>query len=370
MEHTMRLLLLALFVWYVLPMEGAFAYRKSVTVNSGQVSSGPHADFAMLVSETDADLAAGAGKVQDAQGDDIQFFSNSDCTTGKLDWERELYNSSTGQIIFWVRVSSIDVGSVIYRCYGDATETADESNPAGVWDSATLVRHGFGDGSTITTTDSTSNNNDFSSVGSFAANSGGKVYGAAAQGGTSYINMNGSPLDALTNFTIDMWIYNTRDANDVAFFSDWDSQQTLWRYSFTSSYRLIINWSDATSTDFDPYVATGDADDTWTKMSVTYDGTTVRVYTNGAQVTTAAASGKTVKSHTSTNTQNLGGGATGTEGYWRGRLDEMRIANTYRSAGWLATEYNNVNAPGSFYATGSEVSLGSAAIAGSVIVIQ
>jgi biopolymer transport protein ExbB len=30
-------------------------------------------------------------------------------------------------------------------------------------------------------------------------------------------------------------------------------------------------------------------------------------------------------------------------------LDEARISNTTRSAGWIATEYNNQNSPATFY---------------------
>jgi hypothetical protein len=35
-------------------------------------------------------------------------------------------------------------------------------------------------------------------------------------------------------------------------------------------------------------------------------------------------------------------------------LDEVRIATVARSAGWIATERNNQNAPTTFYAVGPE----------------
>ncbi len=38
-------------------------------------------------------------------------------------------------------------------------------------------------------------------------------------------------------------------------------------------------------------------------------------------------------------------------------LDEVRVSNTVRSAGWIRTEYNNQNAPASFYSVGPEQKL-------------
>ena len=35
-------------------------------------------------------------------------------------------------------------------------------------------------------------------------------------------------------------------------------------------------------------------------------------------------------------------------------LDEVRVSNTVRSAGWILTEYNNQNAPATFYTVGAE----------------
>jgi len=42
--------------------------------------------------------------------------------------------------------------------------------------------------------------------------------------------------------------------------------------------------------------------------------------------------------------------------YWDGRIDEVRLSNTIRSAQWIATEYANQNSPSTFYSVGSQVS--------------
>lgn len=345
MRLLVALLLLSSPVW------GAFTRRWNLTPATSQVVGGTHTGFAVLVDITHNDLkqTGGGGQVTNANGYDIAPSTDSTCATYDTDFQREMYDGSGGRIVMWWNVS-LTQGNNYYLCAGNTAITTDVSAPTTTWNSAYLMRHGFGNGSSIPTADSTSNGNNISSLGGFAANSGGQIYGAAAQGGTTHIDMNGSPLDGLTAFTIDGWIYNPSTANDVAFFSDWDSQTVLWRFSFSNSFRLILKWADASTTDFDPYTATGHATNTWTKMSVTYDGTTVRVYTNGAQVATASVSGKTMKSHTSTNTQNLGGGGTGTESYWRGSLDEFRVSNVARSADWLATEFNAAT-PSTFWTT-------------------
>ncbi|MFP4616719.1 MAG: LamG-like jellyroll fold domain-containing protein, partial [Candidatus Paceibacterota bacterium] len=41
---------------------------------------------------------------------------------------------------------------------------------------------------------------------------------------------------------------------------------------------------------------------------------------------------------------------------WAGFIDEVRISSSARSSGWIATEYNNQNSPGTFYNVGSEES--------------
>jgi len=47
-------------------------------------------------------------------------------------------------------------------------------------------------------------------------------------------------------------------------------------------------------------------------------------------------------------------GDSGRSGRWNGIIDEVRISNIARSAGWIATEHNNQNSPSIFYTIGGE----------------
>jgi hypothetical protein len=67
---------------------------------------------------------------------------------------------------------------------------------------------------------------------------------------------------------------------------------------------------------------------TWSHVAGTYDGTTLRLYVNGTQVTSKAVTGSIVSS---TGPLRIGGNSIWGE-YFRGRIDEVRIYNRALSA--------------------------------------
>jgi hypothetical protein len=90
----------------------------------------------------------------------------------------------------------------------------------------------------------------------------------------------------------------------------------------------------------------------WTHVYVTYDGSTLRTYINGA-----------VDPTTGSGTITIGSGSTDIgigqsfishyEDYFGGLIDEARFSSTARSADWITTEYNNQNSPSAFYTLGA-----------------
>jgi len=104
------------------------AFRKELTVLAGDVTGGPLTDFPVLVSITDTDLKDNAR----ADGFDI-FFTESDGTT-VIPYERESYDSSTGELIAWVLVDLSDtVDNNFFMFYGNPNAT-DQQDPLPVWD--------------------------------------------------------------------------------------------------------------------------------------------------------------------------------------------------------------------------------------------
>lgn len=100
-----------------------WSYRKQLTM---QKVSGNFINFPMLVSVTDADLAANAR----SDGADIRF-TDADGKT-LLYYEIEDYQSSTGTLVAWVMVPSAKNGNTFYLYYGNAGASS-AANPAALW---------------------------------------------------------------------------------------------------------------------------------------------------------------------------------------------------------------------------------------------
>ena len=90
------------------------------------------------------------------------------------------------------------------------------------------------------------------------------------------------------------------------------------------------------------------ASNTWTALAVTRSGSSVSVYKNGALVGTGTFS-------TPYNVANFAEmGNAGGINHYGGKLDEVRISSSARSAGWIQTEFNNQSSPATFLSVGSE----------------
>lgn len=75
---------------------------------------------------------------------------------------------------------------------------------------------------------------------------------------------------------------------------------------------------------------------TWTHLAMTYDGTNMRLYTNGSLVKTQAATGNI---YNSSNPLKFGGNAMWNE-YFAGQLDEIRIYNRVLNTSEIQTDMN------------------------------
>ena len=80
----------------------------------------------------------------------------------------------------------------------------------------------------------------------------------------------------------------------------------------------------------------------WTHLAASYDGTTLKLYVNGAQAASRAASGSVA---TSTNPLRLGGNTIWGE-YFAGVIDEVRIYNRALSAAEIQTDMNTAVSTG------------------------
>jgi len=376
-----------------------FVYRKSITVQAGQVSNGPLTNFPMLVSLTDPNLAttANGGHVASYNAGtndpwDIIFEGLDDTTCGgagtspcRLNHEIEAYVPTTGQLIAWVKVPSINNATVIYMYYGNSCMPSSTQNVSGVWDSNYkgvwhLNQNPTGTAPQIK--DSTANAYNGTAVGSFVS---GDQQAAVINGGLNFngtndeIQISAAALGA-TSVTVSAWI-RVKSFSETTFSA---SPGNLGAVVFSTrnadtnvSPTLVVSPASGGAGTQNGLVFNNDSAgiamgakgasaillNTWYYAvgTFTYSGTAPfagswDVYLNGAQ------------NNASTNNFNFAGTATGnfTGATWRLAnnaqwpnfsnviLDEVRVSNTRRSAGWILTEYRNQNAPASFYSVGLE----------------
>lgn len=330
----------------------AFSYYSPVTVNTSQVPSA-QTDFPMLISYTDARLktVGNGGHVQNANGYDIRPYSDSGLTSA-LSYELERYNASTGEVIMWVKIASIDVGSIVYLAYGDTTLTTNGSSTS-TWNAAYKAVWHLGNGTTLSPNDSTSNARNGTLIGSPTAVAG-QIDGAMYSEVTGDRSMNASdtglPTGAASR-TIQAWIspQGAFTANGVLAYGTPFATSQLFGFRFTASNNLqFTGWSD----DYD--LTYSFSLNTFYHIVCTYDGTNVKFYINGSLQGT---SGSKTLNTVLPGTMYVGDTAWAAQGgaEFTGYIDEVRISNTNRLADWITTEYNNQVAPSTFATLGTEV---------------
>lgn len=338
----------------------SFAYKATFTVDKTKVPS-TQTGFPVLVSVTDTTLktTVNGGQVQNANGYDIRFYSDSNLTT-TINFELESYNASSGAIVFWVYIASLSSSSntVFYAGYGDSSLNTNASSTStwdtdysGVWHLITVT------GGASTVLDSTSNAVNGSPVAS-PTNIAGQIDGAGsfASASTQYVTL-GNTINP-TAITMSAWVKGTSFPNaynsvvvrgSVANYAELFVKSTGTIAVYT---RATLNVSyDGTGTNT---LSTG----TWYYLAFTYDSTNGLIgYVNAGSDATVAQQGALATA--GENLRIASDPSNSGTREWNGILDEVRISKIARSPNWITTEYNNQLNPavGGFYTSISYASL-------------
>jgi hypothetical protein len=162
-------------------------------------------NFPVLISGIYSYLAttANGGRVQNPNGYDIVFTADA-AGTNLLNFERETYIASTGEVDFWVRIPTLShlVDTTIYLWYGSASVFGDTATPAQVWDSNYQGVWHLPNGSSLSANDSTGHNtgtNDGALAGA------GQIGGAAVFTPDAYIS-NTNSLASIGQYTLEAWV--------------------------------------------------------------------------------------------------------------------------------------------------------------------
>ncbi len=350
-----------------------YDYKRAITLGLGStVSSGPHTNFPVVISETQADLktVANGGKVQNVNGYDIIFTSDANGST-VLDHEIETYNPSTGELVAWVKVPSLDTNTTIYMFYGNDAIISTQENVKGVWSNGyQLVNHMVDSGIGAVSDSVVGSNNLFKYGVSAPAQSSGKVgRGQYFDGTMDQLTLENTvdKEQGYNDFTVEFWMKRSSSAVPYSywspvFFGSGDVNQDGWMFRQQSTNKkLQFRAGDGTTNLASLYTNNVIADDVWTHVALTADRDVGFQYyiNNTADNSCTIAGACTVNSSAmyigETYTVGVGRDWSTTSLFFTGEVDELRISTgTPRTAGWLTTGYNNVTATSTFYSIASE----------------
>jgi len=332
--------------WWV---DGSFNKRRDIVIDHNKVAE-DLTDFPILISLTEQGLKSGNIR---PDATDL-LFVDSEGTKLKHEIEYFSQNTSHGNLIAWVRVPKLSSqnDTIISMYYGNPT-VLDQEDPESVWDSDFLAVHHLEESPVGTMYDSSNNDKDLYTVGIMT--NGDLVDGYLGEG-IDFDNINdganSSSTITLRSFTFSAWV-------KFDSIEDWDAVVNVGN-DIGSPFRWwgINNGNHAldimgTTYSFGSLLST----DVWYYISVTYDslnqsisgynqGSDEDLYTgvNLGQITTGFQIG-------------MWDGGGYFSDYFDGLIDEVRISNVSRTAGWINTEYENQFNPNSFYSIGPELSL-------------
>lgn len=364
------------------PAFATFGFYRTVTVDHTRVPNTDQTNFPVAVASstyTFLKTVGNGGKVQNAQGFDVGFYTSSDCSTGKMAWEQESWNGSTGNVAYWIKNATVShtTDTVFYLCYGDSSITTDQSATTTVWDTNyRLVQH-LANGTTLLTKDSSS----------FGLNAGQGVSTAATAGQIDGASSNVGSLNQQISYT------------GGAFPTTWTTLTYAFWFkptgTFGSFQTLFQNSNGATGIGLGVNDTSGQreidiynravADNNFTNLKLAQN----RMYyivarRNGSIATTTlydvAAGTSTTQTLTGLTFANGNGnysistadsGASATVGV----LDEVQISSIVRSDDWITTEYNNQAIPDKtgdstgFYTLGTETPISGVTPLGSKVIL-
>ncbi|MCA9759521.1 MAG: DUF2341 domain-containing protein, partial [Candidatus Eisenbacteria bacterium] len=323
-----------------------WTYRKPIAIQGSEVGAtgAPHANFPVLISLTDSDLQADA----QADGDDILFTSDDGVT--QLSHEIESYTAGSGTLVAWVEVPSLPSGTntTVYLYYGNATVGSQADASGGTWsESFEGVWHLNG-----VFTDSSPNGRDGTNHGTTATTgmiAGGRALSGANPDNISITGLMGSP----TSFTLSGWLDLTAtDSNGSEFISIGDYSiircdaygfQTEGAFYQGATWNVTGAGANVVGT-------------SWRYVAYTFDDAADSqvIYLDGVSAGSTAHTDTPLYTGLGTDTW-IGSHGNGDGSFdFTGNLDEVRVASSPRSAGWILTEFNNQSSPGTFLVSGAE----------------
>jgi len=312
--------------------------RKIITINCSYVNA-DLTNFPILFHNISSDFSTYA----QSDGDDFAFIAGDNST--QYNHEIECYNSTSGELIAWVNITSLSSSSdtILYLYYGNSS-ASNQENIVGTWNDGYVGVLHLSEGGMGTRYDSTSNDNDGSTGGyeGDEATENGRIGGADDFDGVddNIEIADDASLDITGDITISAWVKLkaiTGDRFKIVDKSFWGGPTD------NTGYYLKVwdgNFETAVLNDhLDNFNTFAVSNEVWYYVVGTWNGTHLKLYVDGSMQGTPAS---TIISTIGTNNKNACiASASYTAGgyYWNGTIDEIRISNVSRSGDWIGTSF-------------------------------
>lgn len=322
-----------------------YTYKRDITIDSQEVlSTSDLTNYPLLINETYSYLAdtSNAGDVENSNGYDIIF---EDGAGNQLDHAIEKYDNTTGQIIFWVKVPTVewDNDTTIEMYYGNSSISTSQENVAGTFSEFAGVW--WFNESAAPYDDKTGNNDGVNYNNQMTTQASGKInYAVEFDENNDQDIIQVNNLNLSGDITIMFWLYPINGVNNGgAIF-----EQASGYYRFYPSWRWRIYETAGTLVSFSPDSL---SDNYWHHVAVRVSsGNGTYQYING----TNTQSDGTVDSLISTTNGFFFGGTSSAGQTNSARQSHLFIANKDLGEGYLRTMQNNQNGVFVFFTVGSE----------------
>jgi len=336
---------------------GGAGFSRSITVDHTKVPNTDQTDFPVLLTGTYsylADQAHGGKAITGNHGNDITITTSAG-STSYLKFQLVYWDSTTGFIELYFKAPTLTTAEdyVAWINYGDATVNTYKGDNVNTWNSNFKGVYHFGDGTNLSVNDATSNAINGTNHSTTATS--GQIGGAINFNGTNQYVDYGDNFGITGDITIELWSNATNIVSilsKVQTASGKSNPIKLSYYGGTNKLGLFLGDGSAETISSS---STLQSASTWTYLAVTMSSTTYQFYFNGN--TDGSGTNSATRTNSGTVNCTLGtNSGVGTEWY-AGKMDELRISTTARSADWIKTTYNNQSSPATFYTLGGEIAL-------------
>jgi Concanavalin A-like lectin/glucanases superfamily len=340
------LLKLAASLLFFVPLFGQ--YTQSAAVNLPPYAQGL-TDFPYLVSCNSTVAACpqfktvgNGGQVQNSSGFDIAFYADSGCSTTKLNWEIEDWSGTTGNGDWWVQIPAST--NTFYECWDNTSISTDQSSKTATWsgENYQLVMHG-GSPATFSAADSSANNLS-STVTSVSAGTG-IVNGAGSYNGSSSLVDFSTPsaTQCTPTCTLEAWVKTSSNPSEQDIISNqWNFCCNGLILSQKSSPVTGLNaaWGKSGS-DAQGAALFNLADGNWHFVALVYNAGTGNFYVDGV-LTMSTLSTLTTITYAGSGHLIIGRDSNGSDNFFDGLIDEVRISSDAKTGTWEQAIYQNV----------------------------